>query len=204
MRELRYLCEDELSESVLRRLLSPYEPKLVGVPWITRGGKGEVKRKLPQANAASRNGVGVIVLVDLDNTPCPPTLLADWLGKSFGLANSNLMFRVAVREIEAWLLADDTGISKLLRVPKAKVPRDVEDLPSAKETLVGLARRSQSTAIKRGLVPRAQSGLPIGPYYNDILTNFAAQGWNYRSAATTAPSLDRFLDRLAKFANETI
>jgi hypothetical protein len=202
MRELRYLCEDELSESILRRLLSEQAPQLQAIPWISRGGKGFVRQKFSQASNASRNGVAVLVLVDLDTSPCASALLVDWLGKSFNVKNSNLLFRAAVREVEAWLLADAIGISKLLQIPKGKVPGDVEKLDSAKETLVNLARTSRSGVIRRGLVPVSKSNLPIGPAYNDILTDFVARKWRFDSAAEGAPSLQRFLGRLKEFAKK--
>ena len=201
MRELRYLCEDVLSEAAIRRIVSIHSTKLTAIPWISRGGKGNVRRKLTQAREAAKNGVAVLVLIDLDTTPCARAALTDWLGHPANMTCSNLIFRIAVREVEAWLLADCDGISKRLGIAKSKVPRNVEAIESPKDALINLSRSSKLRPIRDGLVPSTKSGLSIGPEYNDILTDFVEGDWNFSSAALVAPSLQRFLLRLQKFAS---
>jgi len=54
---------------------------------------------------------------------------------------------VAVREVEAWLLADGTNFSRFLRVQEGALPKDVEAIKDPKACLIGLARKSRSREI---------------------------------------------------------
>jgi hypothetical protein len=120
--------EDELSELVLRRLLGAsgvdYHVGVVN----RRGGFGYLRSRVSGWNRAAA-GVPFLVLTDLDNAPCPPALLADWLPEG---PHPNLMFRVAVREVEAWLIADRLALARFLRCRPRDVPPDPEALPRAK------------------------------------------------------------------------
>ncbi|HEY7320113.1 MAG TPA: hypothetical protein VIE89_21300, partial [Candidatus Binatia bacterium] len=51
----------------------------------------------------------------------------------------NMCFRVAVREVEAWLLADRERISRFLSVPLSRIPTNPEGERDAKEVMVSLA-----------------------------------------------------------------
>lgn len=93
--------EDELSEVVLRRLLADARCYAVGTVYGRRG-NGYLRKTIVGWNRAAR-GCPFIVLTDLDNTRCAPSLIAEWLTVP---KHPNLLFRIAVREVEAWLLSD--------------------------------------------------------------------------------------------------
>src|SRR5690349_4586801 len=99
--------EDELSEVVLRKILAHLNRYAVGNCY-RRGGFGYLQRTISGWNRAAR-GIPVIVLTDLDQCACPPNLLNNWLNAP---CHPNLLFRVAVREVEAWLLADPVHLSQ--------------------------------------------------------------------------------------------
>ena len=63
----------------------------------------------------------------------------------------NLVFRVAVREIEAWLLADHIGMKKLLVGGASNLPNDPDLLSDPKQVLLKLARKAPR-AIKNDLI----------------------------------------------------
>ncbi len=54
-----------------------------------------------------------------------------------------MCFRVAVREVEAWLLADREQIARFLSIARSRVPQSPETLDNPKQRLVELARHSR-------------------------------------------------------------
>jgi hypothetical protein len=81
----------------------------------------------------------MLMLVDFMDTglECPPEVPVAWLPDRC----SKMLLRAVVREIESWLLADASGISRFLGVSVSLVPRDPESLKDPKQSLVNLARR---------------------------------------------------------------
>ena len=188
-------AEDELSEAVLRRLLDfarrGYE---IGIAY-RRGGFGYLRRTIGGWNRAARS-IPFIVLADLDAHPCPRVLIDDWLTEP---QHQNLLFRVAVREVEAWLLADSRKLSQYLLVRENLIPTDPEGLSDPKGTLIDLARKSKSSVIRDRIVPKRGSSARQGPDYNGCLVQFVLTQWDIRSAADKSPSLARTAERLASF-----
>lgn len=188
--------EDELSEAVLRRLLRfvgrGYE---IGVAY-RRGGFGYLRRTVSGWNRAAQS-IPFVVLTDLDHHTCPKALIDDWLTEP---QHRNLLFRVAVREVESWLLADPGNLSKYLVVRENLVPANPENLKDPKEALIDLARRSQSATIRDRVVPKRGSSAKQGPDYNGCLVKFVTAHWDIKSAAAQSQSLARTATRLAGFA----
>ena len=127
--------EDSLSEWVVRRALasrpSAYEIRTVH----SRGGFGVLKRQISAYNLAARR-TPFLVLTDLDQHPCPPELISNWLSHP---KDPQLLLRVAVREVEAWLLADTDGLTAFLGLRKAISIPHPEMLPDPKLHLLRLA-----------------------------------------------------------------
>jgi hypothetical protein len=187
--------EDELSGMVLRRLLAESNRGFVVDRLVVERGFGQLKVGIPKYRSASRS-LPHIVLTDLDRYACPSELLADWRATRLP---PSMLLRIAVREVEAWLLADRAGIASFLHVPKAKVPSDPETIADPKQMLVNLARKSRRRRLAEEIAPCAGSAAPIGPMYNSHLSEFASTGWNVVSARISAPSLDRAMSRIAQF-----
>ncbi len=187
--------EDELSEAVLRRLLTfAARGYAIGYAY-RRGGFGYLRRTIGGWNRAAR-GTPFAVLTDLDDHLCPSALIEAWLAEA---PHENLLFRVAVREVEAWLLADPEGLSKYLAVRRDSVPVDPESLIDAKGALIDLARKSRSTSVRDRIVPKRGSSAKQGPDYNGCLTQFVSAYWNIEAAAANSPSLSRTAKKLAGF-----
>lgn len=135
-----------------------------------------------------------LVLRDLDqDAQCAPDLLPSLLPSS----SANMRFRLAVRSVEAWLLADSKRISEFLRVGEATVPSSPDALPDAKQALVDLARLSQSREMRNDLVPPPGTSARVGPAYTARLIEFAAGRWRPGAAARNSDSLSRCLASLA-------
>ena len=110
-----------------------------------------------------------MVLVDLDHdAECAPPFCAEWVPSPAPY----LCFRVAVREVEAWLMADADSLASFLSVVRNKIPAEPEQLDDPKTEMVNLARRSRRRAIRKDMVPRAGSGRSVGPAYASRLIEY--------------------------------
>lgn len=132
-----------------------------------------------------------VVLLDLDRDyECAPALIRSWLPVPAPL----LSLRVAVREIEAWLMADRQAMAEFLRVPESNVPVNPDSLPDPKRVLIDLGRRSTDSGIRRDIVPRLESGWIEGRGYTSRMAVYAGSGqWRPRVAARHSDSLKRCL-----------
>lgn len=144
--------EGPTDEAVIRRLL-----KLVGAaPGSMYGkcGKDHLCRRIQGYNNAARIAPW-FVLVDLNSdVTCAPPLRESWLPE----VSRYMCFRIAIREVESWLLADCDRISSFLSVSPARIPRDPESVTDPKMTMLDLARHSKRRAVREDMVPRQDSG----------------------------------------------
>ena len=188
--------EDALSEAVLRAILKQSgRPFAVGVCY-QRGGYGYLKKTIAGFNQAAR-GTPFVVLADLDQQyPCPPALIADWLRVP---KHPNLLFRIAVREIESWVLADREAISSFLGVRQDVIPRNTDQLPDAKRSLMDVVRKSRKREFRSAILPSPGSTAKQGPDYNGPLVKFVESRWKVRRAARNSPSLKRAIDAVRSF-----
>ena len=188
--------EDDLSELVIRRVLFDTGRNYSVGNVFGRGGFGYLQSTAKNWNAAAAAGTPVLLLTDLDNHPCPSSLIEDWLDME---PHANLVFRVAVREIESWLLADREGFADFLGIGSDLIPLQPDQIPDPKQTVVKLARRSRRRTLRESIVPRRGSTAVQGPDYNGCLGDFVRGHWNRNAAAERSPSLDRTWTRLMAF-----
>ena len=191
--------EGLLDETVLRALI-----RLVGAipgPFYGRHGKEYLRKNWGGYNQAALSAPWV-VLVDLDqDAGCAPPFRATWVPSPAPL----MCFRVAVREIEAWLLADRQRLAQFLRIPLGMIPRNAESLFDPKRTMVDLARHSRHASIRHEMVPHRESGRMVGPAYNARLMEFVAnrrKGWRPQVAAESSESLRRCLRCLGRLVQQ--
>jgi len=83
-----------------------------------------------------------------------------------------MYFRVVVRAVEAWLLADRERLSALLSIPSTRIPREPEAVVDPKRIIVELAMHSRQWAVREDMVPRPGSGRAVGPAYTSRLIEF--------------------------------
>lgn len=186
--------EDELSEVTLLRVLAKINRYSIGTAY-RRGGFGYLRRNVQGWNSAAK-GIPFIVFTDLDTGECPPRLINDWLQVE---KHPNLLFRVAVREVESWLLADPVNLSEFFNLRKALIPTTTDTIEDPKAVIVNLARKSRSKAIRDGIVPRKGSTAKQGPDYNGCLGAFVRERWDVEIATKNSPSLTRTIDCLTSF-----
>lgn len=186
--------EGIVDEAVIRRLIA----HVGATPGDVYGkqGKAFLRQKIAAYNNAARHAPWM-VLVDLDNeADCAPPLREAWLPASAPM----LCFRVAVREVEAWLLSDTERLADFLSVARARIPSDPERLNDPKIEMVNIARASRRRDIRADMVPRPESGRSVGAAYSSRLIEFVTQHWRPDQALVQADSLRRALECLRRLA----
>lgn len=184
--------EGDLDEVVFERLVA-----LVGATpgnVYGRRGKRSLLAKVRGYNQAAQRSPWMVI-VDMDREfPCATPFLTRWLPDRA----QYMCIRIAIQEIEAWLLADRARIARFLGVAGSLVPRAPESLPDPKQTIVRLARRSRSRLIREGVVPRPGSGRDVGPAYTAELSRYVEKEWRPAEASQKAPSLRRAIECLRR------
>jgi hypothetical protein len=190
--------EGMIDEAVLRRLI--IEIGATAGPVYGKNGKSFLLERLSAYNQAARFSPWII-LIDLDDDDeCAPPFKKSCLPNPAPF----LCFRVAVREIESWLLADRERLAKFLSTATSHIPLDPEKLASPKSTMVELARHSHRRGIREDMVPRPGSGRKVGPAYTAQLIDFARdskRGWRPDVAAKASDSLNRCLQCLLRLVS---
>lgn len=177
--------EDSLSEVISVKVLesaSIYVCQTLGLK-----GKGYLKTRANSLNQTAK-GFPVFLLTDQDSPKeCPPALLKTWIR---GKRHPEFFLRVAVMEVESWVLADREGVSSFLSIPIEKIPHDTDALSHPKEFLVSLARGSRKKSLREAIVPRGSTST-VGPEYNVTLAGFVRDRWNVKVACSASMSLRR-------------
>ena len=188
--------EDELSEAISTKILNSFGIEIRIV--LREGGNAYLRQKAPELNR-SASGMDIFLLTDLDSAEnCPLGLINSWIK---GTPNPRFFFRVAVMEVESWLMADRTGFANFLSIPIHRIPFPTDDILNPKEYLVSLARSSKKRRLRDELVPKPGAKIPVGYGYNTRLIEFVRDYWNLEHAAATSPSLKRTLDRISQGRN---
>jgi hypothetical protein len=180
--------EDALSEAVGLRLLGEHAVLKQDEPLLLRkGGFGYLRSRMDSWKQMAQQRL-VVLITDLDKVDCPVRLLDDWLGAGC-VCPENLIFRIAVREVESWLLADHHGLAQLLG-QKIKPPSSPDMLPDPKQHLLGLAKKAPR-AVKEDLLARDGVIARQGLGYNHRLVNWVKTEWCPQRAEDRSPSLAR-------------
>jgi hypothetical protein len=186
--------EDELSEAVGYRLIDEIGFSVSDT--LGKRGSGYLKSKISDFCQIAKHQP-VLLITDLDRTVCPSLLRTRWL-QGRGCPNG-LIFRIAVQEIEAWLLADHSAMQALLGNYSNRKFEIADSVRDPKDTLLNLARRAPRNVrsdliINRGAI--ASQGLG----YNARLCDFVKNRWDPARAELRSSSLQRARLRLKQFA----
>lgn len=168
---------------------------LIGGAQYDCGGKPALRRRLPGFNAAAARSPWV-VLADLDHESCA----ARYVRELLPVPERFMVLRLAVRAVEAWILADAAALASWLRVTPARVPGEPDQLTDAKQALITVVRSSRSSAIRADMVPREGSGRAVGPAYASRVAEFVTAQWEPVRAAASSDSLRRAVTRIHALA----
>jgi hypothetical protein len=184
--------EGPTDEVVLRKVVESLGASLG--PVYGKNGKPKLLSNLRNYNQAAHLSPW-IVLIDLDQDgECAASARAKWLATPA----PNMCFRIAVREVESWLLADRESLAAFLGVAESRIPTRPETLANPKETPVNLARGSRRRPIRQDMTPRPASGRLVGPAYTSRLIEYVQGDWRPDTAAHHADSLLRLCNRVTE------
>ncbi|NQU86626.1 MAG: hypothetical protein HQ541_12775 [Mariniphaga sp.] len=191
---INLIYEDDLSEMVMVHILNQFNNKFHIANSYPGHGFGYLKTNIRGFNQAS-SIIPHFMLTDLDNYICPTELINDWINFT---VNPNFIFRIAVKEVESWLLADIEGLSEFLRVSPNNFPLQPEIEIDPKNKLIQLARRSRLRKIREDIVP-INDNATIGPNYNGCLIEFIVKKWDIQKAMQRSSSLLSAINKLNQF-----
>ncbi|VVD78582.1 hypothetical protein [Pandoraea anhela] len=185
--------EDELCCVIAEALLSH-----VGVPFeikqrLVSGGESKFRQKIPAMNNVAENVMPVLMIADADQAACVVEQRNLWLPRN---PSMRLAMRLAVREAEAWVLADHVGFSKFANVSKDVFPTRPEAEIDPKQTLLGIVRRCKRRELREEMLPLKGATSPVGLGYNIHMREFVQKYWSVGRAAGRAPSLARAIPRI--------
>lgn len=184
-----------MHEAVIEKILAASsQTYLVGVRY-NGGGFGWIQKRINGFNMAAK-GMPYLVLTDLDRHECAPALINAWLT---GPQNQNLLFRVAVRQVEAWLLACRSNFAHFAGVEEHLIPADTDRIENSKKFLIDLVRRSGNPKLRSDIVPARGSTAKVGPNYNGRLISFVERYWDPTVAKECSLSLRRAVEALDTF-----
>lgn len=199
--------EDEVTRSIIRKLIQVVCPGTISVGMERPFRGSQVKRETPRLNALAVQ-VPVVLLADLDAEPCPVTSRQLWL--EGGEIHPGFLFRFARDEAESWLLADREGLAAYLHISPERIPlpspesrlrpNELEIRPPMKSSLFlmrELAANSPLSNLRNQLMPR--HGASKGPAYNMALMPFIQSEWNPFAAEANSSSLARMIRALKKW-----
>ncbi len=196
---LNTVVEDDLGRAVLNRVFREFRSAIEPRSFVVAAGKSRIDNRLASYNRAARS-LPHIVLRDLDHdSECAPELIP----RLFPSGVSRYMLTcIAVREVEAWLLADRRNCARFLGVRMNDIPYNPEHLEDPKRMIIALARKSRSKDIRDAIPPRPGSTAAKGRGYNGELGRFIMTMWDIGEAAENAPSFARLVRKLEYLIKE--
>ena len=195
--------EDEISCTVMKRLFKyhnelnniAYQLKFrKGFPYNKKG-KDNIKKIIPDLKNMNKNpNLYIFILTDLDRTNCAPDLVREWFPTGMKLSK-NIVFRVAVREVEAWLLANRDKLAEFLSIDKSNFTDNPDSLDNPKRYLLELIRKKGRKSMHKRMLPSGGNA-SIGPEYNDRMCDFVINHWDIDIAKANSDSLQRAIRAL--------
>jgi hypothetical protein len=182
---------------VMLKIFDQFSGRFAEYTSIPCYGFGKIKKNIKAYNKAAKYDY-YFVITDLDSAyGCAPLLIDSWLPDR---RNDRLVFRVAVREIESWLLADRKGFADFFAVSRELVPLNPDTIPDPKHAVITLAKRSRKRNIREAIVP-IDDYASIGPGYNLVFQDYIQNHWDIAVARQYSPSLEKALRALDRIAN---
>lgn len=164
---------------------------------IDCGGKHQLDLNLDGYNGSAK-GSPWFVLRDLDHDGA---CAKEWLDAQSFKAQKWMCFRIAVRELESWLLADKQAFAAFFDIRESLIPDDPDAEADPTISIVQLSQKSQTAAIRRAMAPAPGAVVTVGPLYEAKLIEFGNSKWSLARATRRSESLRRAraaLQRLGK------
>jgi hypothetical protein len=196
-------AEDAPSAEVARRLVAERNTVaarkilfLPGFPALT-GGCSALQEKCSAFLNMAKAGIYTFSLTDLDTRPCAGALIREWFAIPAAQLVSlprQVIFRVAVREVESWIIADREAWATYIGIAAKHFSGAPDTLPDPKQHLLNIVRKKGHRRYRKKMLPVGTAS--IGPGYNEVLCDFARKHWSPHRAAERSPSLLRAINAL--------
>ena len=183
--------EDELSQAIALRLISELKRPHRVIHKLGLKGNGYLRIKMDSWCQMAEHQV-MMVLTDLDRANCIVDFREQWLADR--PLPASLVFRIAVREVESWVLADHQAMRELVG-KNGVLPPQPDVLPDPKQALLGLGKTAPKR-VRDDLIKTIDGQLRQGVGYNARLTHWINTAWSPERAAERSPSLARARTRL--------
>ena len=190
MTPIAIATEDQLSEAIALRLIADISTPYFIQHTLGRRGNGYLRSKMDSWYQMAQQQV-MVVLTDLDRANCLVEFRDQWLVAE---PPKNLLLRIAVREVESWVLADHVAMRELIGA-KGVLPGAPDELTDPKQSLLKLAK-SAPKQIRDDLLKTIDGNLAQGLGYNARLSAWVHSEWSPQRAAERSPSLARARLRL--------
>lgn len=201
--------EDDATRAIIYRVIEYCQLKNIEIAGELPARGGQIKQQMNKFNTLS-NAFPVILLTDLDNAYCAPSLIQSW---NIENKSDKFILNIAVDEAEAWLMADRENFSKYFQVSIDTIPSSHQtkmmgrtwntemDFPCKSSFFLtrNIIPNSQSEVIKKQMLP--EQGAVKGKEYNVAMTPFIKQYWNVENAMKNSDSLKRMVERLKSLAS---
>ena len=158
------------------------------------GGIDRFWKSIRKYNEAAKRCGPVLALADHDGVDCVGPKLSTKLKSR----HPNLILRLSVAELEAWLLADAARLAAHLSVSPARFPAEPDKERDPKQTLINLARSSTKPAIRAAMVPKPGYTNTRGPEFTLVMEQFIRERWRPLEAEARSPSLRRAIAAIRK------
>ena len=191
------VSEDSLGCCIAESIVKHYRPDCIPHPIRDTGGLSVILRKLSDYNRTAA-ALKFFVVVDLDRENC----VVEFIDKCFSGAplSRGLLFRVAVREVESWLLADRAGFCDYFKISSQKLQKDPDSLRNPKEFLIHIINKyCKNRNYREDITPQEKTGALTGPAYNVRLIQFVKTKWSAKKAEKNSLSLRRAINAVKKF-----
>ncbi len=109
-----------------------------GFPSVV-GGNMAIKNRCARFLRMARRNIHTFSITDLDTGVCAGELIRDWFGipvKQPISLPKEVVFRVAVREIESWIIADLAAWAQYIAIPLVNFSTSPDTLPDPKQHLL--------------------------------------------------------------------
>lgn len=190
VKNITIVVEDEVQLNIVKKLIKVSAPEVHIGRVLGMRGNSYIKNGINAFNEAAKI-VPYVIITDLDSYRCPTLLINDWF---YIKKSPNLLFNIAVKEAEAWLLADRKSFATFFGIAEATIGRNPEAITDPKRHIVTITKKSQNRAIREGLLP--QGTAKVGKLYNTILGEYISSSWNIFNAAQNSKSLSRLISKI--------
>lgn len=146
--------EDSLSDAVSTKILQYFGIEIhVRIP-NTYQGNTYLRRRAAELNRSAKGPLYVFMFTDLDSPKrCAPELIQSWVKAPL---NPGFFLRVAVMEIESWIMADRGALAAFLSIPVGRIPGTPDDILYPKDSWCPLPAEARRKACEISLFHREE------------------------------------------------